>query len=224
MFTFGMLVTIEGIDGSGKSTICSMLQDRLDYLPIQMTREPRYLRKEIGEAMERCDHRGAYNLFLEDHQMHTERIVIPALDEGDILISDRYLHSRIAYQTATLTGEGVYDAEQRIIDDHAKSIIPDIMFYIDIDPKIALNRIGVRDFQTKYEEFGLLTRIRENYLRLCRNKTLCKRVYILDGTDNPTTLCDQIERIVNRAWDTVEKNADNATYIDPDGYCRRNFP
>ncbi|MGB9175477.1 MAG: dTMP kinase, partial [Methanoregula sp.] len=106
-----MLITLEGIDGSGKSTLHDALRELLVDLDPVFTREPGAT--WVGDAVRRAiaeqiDPVTEATLFVADHAAHLATVVRPALAEGKLVISDRYSDSRYAYQTVTL---------QRIIPD-----------------------------------------------------------------------------------------------------------
>ena len=88
-----MLITIEGIDGTGKSTLIKNLKDLLSDLDPVFTREPgstwigEMVRRGIGENINPVSEA---LLFTADHAAHLETVIRPGLDEGRIVISDRY--------------------------------------------------------------------------------------------------------------------------------------
>lgn len=99
-----MLITLEGLDGSGKTTAWEHLRDR--YTEYCFTREPTH--SWYGDAVSRslnnddADPLAELFLFMADHADHLHRRIIPALNQGKTVISDRYSDSRIAYQSAAL--------------------------------------------------------------------------------------------------------------------------
>ena len=103
-----LLITIEGIDGSGKSTLVSALRESLKDLDPVFTREPGST--WVGDAVrraiaERVDPVTEALLFVADHAAHLETVVRPALDGERMVISDRYTDSRYAYQGVMLEGK-----------------------------------------------------------------------------------------------------------------------
>ncbi|OYR80375.1 dTMP kinase, partial [Halorubrum distributum] len=99
-----MLITLEGLDGSGKTTVWEALQDV--YPDATFTREPTdsWYGEAVGRSMGDPDADPPAGLFLytADHANHLSETVRPALADGDLVISDRYSDSRFAYQGATL--------------------------------------------------------------------------------------------------------------------------
>ncbi len=113
-----MLVTLEGLDGSGKTTVWEGLQDR--YPEATFTREPTD-DSWYGEAVYRSiadgDADPLAELFLHRRPRRSpSRVVEPALERGDLVISDRYSDSRFAYQGATLEAWSD-DAGERALED-----------------------------------------------------------------------------------------------------------
>ncbi|NLD57012.1 MAG: dTMP kinase, partial [Methanomicrobiales archaeon] len=102
-----MLITLEGIDGSGKSTLHASLKELLPDLDPLFTREPgaTWVGDQVRRAIkERSDPITEATLFVADHAEHLATVVRPALAEGRLVISDRYSDSRYAYQSVTLQG------------------------------------------------------------------------------------------------------------------------
>ncbi|HJH30805.1 MAG TPA: dTMP kinase [Methanosarcinaceae archaeon] len=181
----GKLITLEGIDGSGKSTVLERLKAHPAMSRVVFTREPTTC--WIGEAVEHAihsdtDHLAELFLFTADHAEHISKVIQPALEDGKTMISDRYSDSRYAYQGVTL-GDRFDDPIKWIQSIHSGwTIVPDKTILFDIDPKIAVGRCGNRGEQTKFEKIGFLERVRANYLRLAEEDP--GRFMIVD-TDRP---------------------------------------
>ncbi|PSQ41482.1 dTMP kinase [Halobacteriales archaeon SW_5_68_122] len=141
-----MLITLEGIDGSGKTTVAEALQDTLP--EAVFTREP--TDSWYGEAVQRsigddgADPLAELFLYTADHADHLSRVVRPALESGKVVVSDRYSDSRYAYQGATLDGvvrrpveyvRGVHEPFTRA---------PDATLYFDVPPETGAERAGAR--------------------------------------------------------------------------------
>lgn len=162
-----MLVTLEGLDGSGKTTVWEALRAEDRLAEATFTREP--TDSWYGEAVQRsiedpdADPLAELFLYTADHAAHLAETVRPALERGDLVISDRYSDSRYAYQGATLE-ERLEDAlgfVQRIHDPWTRP--PDLTLYLDVDPELAAERSGATN---KFERVDALRRVRENYERL----------------------------------------------------------
>ncbi|MHB9288078.1 dTMP kinase [Halobacteriales archaeon Cl-PHB] len=161
-----MLVTLEGLDGSGKSTVVQALRED-DAIAATFTREP--TDSWYGEAVQRsiddddADPLAELFLYTADHAAHLSRVVRPALDRGELVISDRYSDSRYAYQGATLDGNVPEPMAfvQRIHEPWTRP--PDATVYLDVDPETAAKRSGATN---KFETADYLADVRANYERL----------------------------------------------------------
>ncbi len=163
-----MLITFEGIDGSGKSTQTKLLKkwfEKKGYEVI-LTEEP--TNNVIGKELKKHMSRNGLSwvealLFAADRAIHCERIIIPNLDK--VVICDRYVHSTIAYQTAI----GLKKKWVSCLNENVPK--PDLTFYLDIKPETALKRIKKRTSRLqKYETIKLLKKVRHNYLLMKSNK------------------------------------------------------
>lgn len=198
-----MLITIEGIDGSGKSTLYNGLKERLMDLDIVFTREPGC--PHIGDAVRRVisensDPLAEAALFLADHAVHTETVIRPALNEGKIIISDRYTDSRFAYQQITL--KGYHKNPKSWLESVHKdwSVRPDLTILLTIDPKTALSRISDRDESEHFEKEDFLREVQINYLE--RVKEDPSRFLVIDANQSPKTILDFAEKTIRyRAGD-----------------------
>jgi dTMP kinase len=167
-----MLVTLEGLDGSGKSSALASLREG-DAVPdgAVFTREP--TRTWYGEAVQRsigdadADALAELFLYTADHAAHLADTVRPALAEGRVVVSDRYSDSRYAYQGATLAAHPYLDVEDPldyVRDVHAPwTRPPDITVYLDVDPETGAERAGGTN---KMEQISFLESVRDNYERL----------------------------------------------------------
>lgn len=176
----GLLITLEGIDGSGKSTaarlIASKLRETMPQRQIVLTAEP--TRGEAGRMLKarlsRTD--GAETsavrrmeelfLFMADHADQLERLIHPSLKEGAVIISDRYADSTAAYQGVTLQGV-VPDPVQWIRDIYRPwNRIPDRTLIFSLDPAQAMQRMKSRSEREKFERLEFLQKVDENFRRL----------------------------------------------------------
>lgn len=170
----GKLITLEGIDGSGKSTVLKRLHHNLQDNPdVVFTREP--TNGWIGEAVHRAirsktDPLAELFLFIADHADHLSTTIRPALEADKIVISDRYSDSRYAYQGATL--EGTIDHPMQWVMRLHKgwTVVPDITILLDVHPSTAIKRVGNRNHQTKFEKMAFLQQVRSNYLKLVKKE------------------------------------------------------
>ena len=165
----GKLITLEGIDGSGKSTITERLKNHPSLSDVVFTREP--TKNWIGKAVEQAiqsdtDQIAEFFLFTSDHAEHIAKLIKPSLENGHNIISDRYLDSRCAYQGATLS-DRFEDPIKWIKSIHKGwTVIPNLTIFLDIDPEFATERCGNRGQQTKFEKMEFLQQVYDNYQKL----------------------------------------------------------
>lgn len=185
-----MLVTLEGLDGSGKTTVWESLRER--YPDAVFTREP--TESWYGDAVYRsidaddADPLAELFLYTADHADHLSRIVRPALADGDLVISDRYSDSRYAYQGATLADSGIDDPLAYVQSIHEPfTHSPELTIYLDIDPETAAERSGKTN---KFEQSSYLRRVQENYERLIDADP--ERFVRVDASQSPAAVVDAV--------------------------------
>jgi dTMP kinase len=193
-----MLVTLEGLDGSGKTTVWEALQ--AVYPDAEFTCEP--TESWYGEAVERslaaddADPVAELFLYTADHAAHLADTVRPALADGRLVVSDRYSDSRYAYQGATL--EGVVDAPLEYVRGiHLPfTVEPDLTIYLDVDPETAAERSAGAN---KFERVEHLRQVKSNYDRLVSNEP--GRFRRIDATRPPEDVVARAEHLVAEALD-----------------------
>ncbi|WP_292366777.1 MULTISPECIES: dTMP kinase [unclassified Methanoculleus] len=164
-----MLITIEGIDGSGKSTLLARLQELIADLDPLFTREPgaTWVGDSVRRAIaERMDPITEALLFCADHAAHIDTVIRPALDEGRLVISDRYADSRFAYQPVVLDGVLPDPLEWLRRIHEGWSIRPDRTFLLVLPVEDAVSRLDPEKKREYFENAGILARVQENYLDL----------------------------------------------------------
>lgn len=167
-----MFITFEGIDGSGKSTQAALLAKSLEELgyPVLLTREPGGTRAAEG-IRELLLHSGEdlapmteVFLFCAARNEHLEKIILPALEKGIIVISDRYYDSTTAYQ-----GGGRELGLQAMMEASRSFRIPDRTYFIDTSlPAIAKRLAGMEKDRMEQEGEPFMKRVREAYLILAQ--------------------------------------------------------
>ncbi len=191
-----MLVTLEGLDGSGKTTVWEALADA--HPDAVFTHEP--TDSWYGEAVDRsiaddaADPLAELFLFTADHADHLSRVVRPALAEGRLVVSDRYSDSRFAYQAASLAAADVdLDRPMEYVRGiHAAfSRPPDATIYLDVDPQTAAARAGATN---KLERAQYLSSVRENYERLMDLEP--GRFVRVDATRAPEDVIASVEDVL----------------------------
>jgi dTMP kinase len=164
-----LLITIEGIDGSGKSTLVSALRESLKDLDPVFTREPGST--WVGEAVrraiaEQADPVTEALLFVADHAAHLEQVVRPALDAGRLVISDRYTDSRYAYQAVMLEGKVPDPAGWLRTLHESWTVVPDLTFLLLVPVEEALKRLPADKGREHFEDGPFLEKVQANYLAL----------------------------------------------------------
>jgi len=166
----GMLVVFEGIDGSGKSScmasVASALGKNADVI---VTSEP--TKGKIGmliRSLHDVTPETEALLFVADRAEHT-RDMKKWIDEGNIVLCDRYYASTLAYQSADLNGRSADIGWLKRINDDV-IIEPDMTILFDIDPAIGLERVESRGSKSKFERLGYLKDVRANYLKIAEER------------------------------------------------------
>ncbi|MDO8727392.1 MAG: dTMP kinase [Candidatus Methanoperedens sp.] len=188
----GKLITLEGIDGTGKSSIANMLKK--SFPEAFFTREP--TQNWIGKAVKRSiesdgDPLAELFLFVADHAEHIAKVIRPALAEGKIVFSDRYSDSRYAYQGVTLSDD-FDDAVAWVQGIHRDwTVVPDLTILFTIDPAVAISRCGVRGEKTKFEKLEFLKKVQDNFLRLAKEEP--RRFVIIDAENELEDVGREVE-------------------------------
>jgi dTMP kinase len=194
-----MLVTLEGLDGSGKtSCIGALREDGSVPAATTFTREPTgswygdAVRRSLGE--EDADPLAELFLYTADHAAHLADTVGPALERGDPVVSDRYSDSRYAYQGATLS-DRFEDALAFVRSVHRPwTRPPDLTVYLDVDPETAAERAGATN---KFETADYLADVRENYERLIEEEP--DRFVRVDATEPREAVAERVRDVVTDA-------------------------
>ena len=185
----GLFISLEGVDGSGKSTQGRLLAETLCARghAVTLTREPggspgaEEIRRLLVEGgSERWSPETELLLFTAARRDHIERLIRPALDRGAWVITDRFADSTRVYQGAARA-----DLRQLVEELHRLMIglEPDLTFVIDIDPKISLSRGQARGgTEDRFEGMGLAfqRRLRDGFHALVREAP--DRIRLIDGS------------------------------------------
>jgi dTMP kinase len=203
----GWFITLEGIEGSGKTTQAALLADALRARGKQviMTREPGGTR--AGELIRAIflDSRIALEvtaellLVLADRAQHVREKLGPALEAGQIVISDRYADSTVAYQGY---GRGLDLKLVRDLNRLASGgITPDLTIVLDCSPETGLERSKARargavDIHDRFEgeQLAFHCRVRDGFRAIAREEPA--RVVLLDSAQEPTGVSGAILRVV----------------------------
>ena len=198
----GALITVEGVEGSGKSTQCARLAAHLTARGIEvvLTSEPdgtplgvriRSLFEVAGPTPTPLTQTF---LFMAARQEHVTRVIAPALTRGAVVISDRYTDATVAYQGY---GQGVDVQTIGELNMLATGgVLPDLTLVLDLDPVVGMRRIRDRALDA-FEKMDLAfhRRVREGYLEIAHSDK--NRVVVLDAGREPEVLHADVVRSVD---------------------------
>ncbi len=194
----GVFIAFEGIDGAGLTTQALLLEKYLREkgYRVVLTKEPTdgLLGGIIKAALRgewKTDPATLQLLFAADRSHHVRHCILPALSEGKIVVCDRYVLSSLAYGSVDLDYEWLLEINKVFP-------VPDITFILDLEPKIALERIRVSRFSYElFENSFKLNAVRENYLRLANKYD---NSVIIDASKSieevHSTVCRYVKKIL----------------------------
>jgi dTMP kinase len=205
----GLLISVEGVEGSGKSTHCRLLAEwlRVRGREVVLTSEPDGT--ALGAAI-----RGLFEqegapptplaqtfLFMAARQQHVAQVIRPALARGAVVLSDRYADATLAYQ-----GFGGGTDLETIRDLNALATggaMPDLTLLLDLDPAEGIKRISDRTLDA-FEKMDLAfhRRVREGYLEIAHEEK--SRVVVLDAAQAKDALHAAVVRAVGEVLDQRE--------------------
>ena len=190
----GVLVNLEGIDGCGKSTQSKLLREKLEekgekvIILKEPTKRP-YGQKlwDVLHGKRKATNEEILELFVLDRIQHVEEKIQPALDDGTVVLMDRYYYSSMAYQVA-----GGIDVEE-IREKHAFAPKPDVVLIFDLPVSVALERVKGHSDADEFEKEEHLEKVREAYLDLGNDPL----VRIVDATGTPEEIFEDVWRLVS---------------------------
>lgn len=170
----GLLITFCGLDGCGKTTLINKLKDYIEQLNIQvcLTKQPTpFVRKSVifrnymdSENHDDYDYRAVSLMAASDRIQHSNKVILPEIQKGKVVISDRYFYSCLA----NLQARG-YEKDQWIYEIAKDIPRPDISFFLDVDVETAVWRVRQRaEEKDRYIDMQLQYRLRENYLKIAK--------------------------------------------------------
>ncbi len=199
-----MFITIEGIEGSGKSTNAAFVIEYLNNIGIQAlhTREPGgtliaekiraiFLDQSLGEPIT-CQ--TELLLMFAARSQHLHNLIIPALDSGKYIVCERFTDASFAYQ-----GGGRYIKQEYIsfLENFVQcGLSPDLVLLFDVDVRIALDRIKARSNidRIEQEKADFFERVRVVYLH--RAAACPQKYYIIDANQDLINVQKQINNIL----------------------------
>ncbi|MGB9842117.1 MAG: dTMP kinase [Candidatus Bathyarchaeales archaeon] len=193
----GAFICLEGLDGSGKTTQAKMLAEKLKagYNAVYTAEPSRgkigaFIRKHCLYGEKRLSSTVEALLFAADRMEHVETEILPALQQGCLVISDRYLYSSIAYQGAT--GLSIEWIEK--INEYA--LKPDLAVFIDVDPKVTMKRL--KPERSVMEKLEIQQKVREIYLKFVEKGILVR----VNGNQPKNAVAKELYTVVKRFLDT----------------------
>lgn len=205
----GYFISFEGPDGSGKSSVLKLLVEKLKqtgYDHLLLTREPGGYQNPIAEAIRRVildanhdtlDARTEALLFAAARRQHVVETIVPHLQKGGVVISDRYVDSSLVYQgvARNLGVDVVWQINQFAIE----TVMPSLTLLIDVPADVGLQRIyqarGKRQFdRLDQEDIHFHNLVREAFLQLV--DAYPERIKLVDGEKTIPEVVDVCYQIV----------------------------
>ncbi|MFK2826986.1 dTMP kinase [Bacillus sp. B190/17] len=202
----GLFITIEGPEGAGKTSVIQMLKQGLAEIgqTVTATREPGgiSISEQIREVILNKDHtsmdgRTEALLYAAARRQHLVEKIMPALQEGHIVLCDRFIDSSLAYQgyARGLGMKEVYEINQFAIGE----LMPDLTLLFDVRPEVGLNRIkahGEREVnRLDLEALSFHEKVREGYLQLAEQ--FSERISVINAeAEVETVYRESLNRIM----------------------------
>ena len=181
----GKFITVEGIDGCGKTTQAEFIIDGLVEAGIsaKLVREPggdpisESIRKLLLHAEESMSDRAEALLMIASRAQLTDKVILPQIIDGKWVVADRYADSTLAYQGG---GRGLSVNSLDMINEFGTyTLKPDLTFFIDVSVDIANSRMRVERDRIEKEGNDFQQRVRDQYLKLSEKDS--DRVVVIDG-------------------------------------------
>ena len=197
-------ITLDGIDGSGKSTHLATIKNWFEQqqLPVLFTREPGGT--AIGEALReillnpatQASLRTETLLMFAARQQHLEEVILPALQQGISVVSDRFTDATFAYQGG---GRGVPFADIETLENWVQSSLrPDLTLILDVPLEVSMERINRSREKDRFEQeqADFFTRVRAAYLQ--RAQAAPQHYAIIDSNRELAEVQAEIETILQQ--------------------------
>lgn len=199
----GLFITIEGNDGSGKSTVIASLKEQLAKLNVEViyTREPggSYVAEKIREVILdndniAMDDRTEALLYAASRRQHLKETVFPALELGKLVVCDRFIDSSLAYQGVArgLGIDNIYEMNQFATE----GFMPDLTIYLLVDPQVGIDRKSNQKEldRLEHEKLEFHTKVYNGYLELAER--FKNRVVIIDANCSVDEECSMVNEVV----------------------------
>ena len=210
METRAQFITLDGIDGSGKTTQLNVIRDwfAARQMPVVFTREPggtplgEKLRELLLDPQTRVSLHTETLLMFAARRQHLEDVVLPALAQGIHVVSDRFTDATFAYQGG---GRGLPAAEVEVLENWVQgSLRPDLTILLDVPLEVSVARIeGSRDKDRfEREDSAFFARVRAAYLQ--RVAQLPQRYAVINSHRDKSEVKQDIEAVLNRLFRFAE--------------------
>lgn len=202
--SLGKFITLEGGEGTGKSTQAKLLRTYLESCGLQvvLTREPggspgaELIRHLLVEgAPDRWDPLSEYLLFSAARRNHMQNTIMPALREGCWVICDRFYDSSRVYQ-GVARGLNL-EFMDKVYEMVAEGIVPDLTFLFDLPAELGHDRVQVRmGREDRFEQMGVAfhQKVRNAYLKLAEGNP--DRFRVIDARGYPEAIADDVIKVL----------------------------
>ncbi|BBF78261.1 dTMP kinase [Acinetobacter ursingii] len=193
-----MFISFEGTEGVGKTTLIRKIHEHFERQgeQIVLTREPggTPLAERVRDLLlavnheEKMAHDTELLLIYAARAQHLEQVIVPALNAGKTVLSDRFTDASYAYQCA---GRGLSKEKLKILNQTFVSQMPDITFWLDAPIELGMSRARERGALDRFEQekVEFFQRVREGYQQL--HQLYPERVKRLDATQSPELVFEQ---------------------------------
>ena len=204
----GKFIVLEGIDGAGTTTqlakLTSYFSDKEGF-HVFLTKEPtgfeigkkikENLKKDKAAGVDPFKEKGEEyaQLYVEDRIWHTKNIIVPLLEKGVHVVSDRYKYTTLSYQWA----QGL--EFNRLVEMHEGLIIPDLVILLDLPAEEALRRrVQSKSTPELFEKLEFQEECRKNYLAMVDK--LDETIVVIDGSKSVEDVAGKIIQEVDKLW------------------------
>ncbi|MCR2807176.1 dTMP kinase [Paenibacillus soyae] len=205
----GLFITIEGGEGAGKSSLIGLLANTLQHKgrSVVVTREPGGIpiaEKIRGVILDTAhttmDARTEALLYAAARRQHLVEKVLPALQDGHIVLCDRFVDSSLAYQ-GYARGLGM-DEVWKINEFAIAGVMPDLTIYMDVSPEVGLSRIAQNEVREvnrlDLERHSFHERVREGYMLLLDQ--FPERIARVDAEQSPENVLNEVIDVISRRF------------------------
>lgn len=194
----GTFITVEGLDGAGKTLVVKAIKRKFD---AETTCEPSefWTGKQVRKALRNDTPAFTdFFLFMADRHYHIEEFIKPHVQDGGIVVSDRFSDSTLAYQPVQLQD----DLEDPVawMSDVMRpwNYCPDLTIYLDVSVDTALERC---DGEEKYEKREMLEQVKENYEYLVDRDIDAPEYAVVDAEQSKKEVREEVLSIVAEELD-----------------------